>query len=367
MVDCIANPRTVRPAKGLASNPLAGLTACVEAVAIARILLTLRRGATGLARWVALSKSMAPFIASLMVLSVAGLLGACTAPPKADAPSAAAVTASPAAAAPAPPVAAKPPEASAPAPVPAAAPAAPVVDVPRALLAVRNLLDAGEVADAERDLQTILQADPQNKEALSYVRQIREDPQVILGRESSPYRVAAGETLSSIAGRAMKDSQLFFALARYNNIKVPRQLAVGQVIRVPGRPLAPLPSATAQSKPAEATAASKPAETPAPATAVSPAAGTAGVAGPAATASTTPAAGGPPAATLPRARTSAQQVAEFTRTARACGHRQDPCCAVANWDKVLELEPAHSTAKLEKQKEQERIERLRKQGGNPGC
>jgi LysM domain len=319
----------------------------------------------GKARWGAACALAARWgAASAAVCGASLLLGACATPPQPVAPSAAApapVIATAAAPSPSGVTAARPSEAAAPSP-PAAVAAAPApLDVPKTLLAVRNLLDLGEAADAERDLQAVLQAEPQNREALSLLRQIREDPLVILGRESHPYRVAPGETLSSIAGRALKDSLLFYALARYNNIKVPRQVAAGQMIRVPGRALAqPAPSG----RPAgDATAsATKPVDVPASAVKpadITPSSGSA------------PAVAVPPAAasavSAPRSRSNTQLIADFTRTARTCSQRQDPCCAVANWDKVLELDAAHSTAKLEKQKEQDRIERLRKQGGTPGC
>jgi LysM domain len=300
-----------------------------------------------------------------LAVLVAGLLGACAVPPK-PAESALAVTPPAAATSPAPAVAAAPteapapatPAASTPAPATAVAPSAPPLDVPRALAAVRNMLDLGEAADAERELLAILQAEPQNNQAQSLLKQIREDPQVMLGRESYPYRVAAGETLSTIAGRLLRDPLLFYALARYNSIKVPRQLTVGQTIRVPGRasaqgagPGRAAAGGPAASKPADGPAATKPGDATATGTTASP---------------PTPAEAASAAAPV-RTRSHAELIAEFTRTARSCGQRQDPCCAVTNWDKVLELNPAHGTAKLEKQKEQERIERLRKQGGNPGC
>ncbi len=304
-------------------------------------------------------------------LLVAGLLGACAAPTKPPAPTTAVVApAAPAPAAaptatPEPAPNLKPSETAAPSPTPVAVPMPPPVDVPKALAAVRTMLDLGEAADAERDLQTILQAEPQNKEALSLLRQIREDPVAILGRESHPYRVAPGETLSSIAGRALKDSLLFYALARYNNIKVPRQVAAGQMIRVPGRAL--VPSAAGAGAGAGSAVGKPPVDATATGSAAKPAdavaAGTSSAAASTAQASNAAAA----AAVVTRPRSNPQQIADFTRAARTCSQRQDPCCAVVNWDKVLELDAAHNTAKLEKQKEQDRIERLRKQGGNPGC
>jgi LysM repeat protein len=333
------------------------------------------------------------------LLILASVLGACAVPPKVGVPSSGAPPLAASAAAAVPAAAAKPPEPTAVPAAPVVAPAAAPVDMPRALLAVRTLLDAGEAADAERELQVILQAEPQNAQALSYLRQIREDPLVLLGRESHPYRVAAGESLSSIAGRALKDSHLFYALARYNNIKVPRQLAAGQVIRVPGRALAPVAQSpaggtgsgggAASAKPNEAapgapagasggastsTSSGTASGSSSGAPSGSSAAGAPTAGAPTVGATTKPAdaaaaGGGSGAASTAalRPRSNTQLIAEFSRSARSCGQRQEPCCAVANWDKVLELDPAHVTAKLEKQKEQDRIERLRKQNSNPGC
>jgi hypothetical protein len=88
------------------------------------------------------------------------------------------------------------------------------------------------------------------------MRQIKEDPQALLGRESFAYRVQPGESLSRIAQRFLNDLHLFYILARYNNIKVPRNLAGGQMIRVlakarrlrrlpaPAQPTAPRPKTT---------------------------------------------------------------------------------------------------------------------------
>jgi hypothetical protein len=76
---------------------------------------------------------------------------------------------------------------------------------------------------------------PANRLAQSLLKQIQTDPQTLLGREHFNYRVEPGESLSRIAGRFLKDVHLFYALARYNDIKVPRQLQGGQMIKVPGK------------------------------------------------------------------------------------------------------------------------------------
>ena len=103
-----------------------------------------------------------------------------------------------------------------------------------ALSAVDELED-GHEDEARSVLQRALALDPGNKLALSLMRQLGTDPVTLLGRESFSYTVKAGESLSKIAGRFLGDIYLFYGLARYNDIKVPKQVGGGQVIRVPGK------------------------------------------------------------------------------------------------------------------------------------
>ncbi|MCK7513606.1 MAG: LysM peptidoglycan-binding domain-containing protein [Desulfobacterales bacterium] len=67
------------------------------------------------------------------------------------------------------------------------------------------------------------------------------DPVATLGSESFNCTIRAGDTLSRIAGRFLGDIYQFHILARYNDIAFPKQVHVGQVIKVPGK--APPPSA----------------------------------------------------------------------------------------------------------------------------
>jgi hypothetical protein len=250
---------------------------------------------------------------STCVLVGASGLAACavspgTAPPPPPAPSVPAVVVAPPAepAPPAPPV-------ETPAPPPTSAAPMSAQDIQRALLSSMESLQAGQEDAAETELKRVLQAEPNNRQALSLMRQIKDDPIAALGRESFAYRVQPGESLSRIAQRFLNDLQQFYILARYNGIKVPRSLAEGQTIRIPGK--AP-PNM----------AGSSPAPTPAPASAE--------------------AAVDPAAAERQRA----ELIARHTREARGSFAKQDLDAAIRSWEAVLKLDPDNRTAFLEREK-----------------
>lgn len=257
-----------------------------------------------------------------------------------------------------------PPEPAAPG-VPASA-AAQVQAQKEAQAAVEQLED-GHEDEARALLRKAVNLDPNNKLAVSLLRQLNLDPVALFGRESFSYTVKPGESLSRIAGHFMGDIYLFYGLARYNDIKVPKQVAGGQVIRVPGRapaveereparssgkpsskptrpvappvvvPPAPVAPATPAAPAAPAVAASVPAVVPVPPAAepaLAPAVDTA-------------------AAAKAKAKAEAQRqklVEQHTQKARASLARQDLDGAIANWSKVLELDPGNDTARLERQK-----------------
>lgn len=228
---------------------------------------------------------------------------------------------------------------------PAAPPAAPAPaiavpkesEIPGLLAAVRNNLDAGEAAPATAELERVLAFDPQHKVAGSLMRQLRDDPTELYGRESFTYRVQPGDTLASIAQRFMNDRDQFYGLARYNGIDVPRQLQVGQSIRIPGKQPRVMPAPVSPPAPAPAAPpAPPPAPAPAPAPAPTPA--------PAVVA---------PDPRLEQARQQSERkaaIAKWTRQARASMARQDVCGAIAAWNEVLKLDPENRTAALEREK-----------------
>ncbi|HZF79084.1 MAG TPA: LysM domain-containing protein [Rubrivivax sp.] len=215
------------------------------------------------------------------------------------------------------------------------------------------------------ELQRVLQADPQHRLAQSLVRQIKEDPQVLLGREWFSYQVKSGESLSSIAQRFMRDVYLFYSLARYNDIKVPRQLAGGQIIRVPGKaPLpGPAPGPGAPPVAATTTAPVPPVAAPAPQPPPAPAPA------PVATPQPMPAPAPPPPVVTAPAESRQSQIERLQRQARSAFAKQDLAGAIAAWDKVLAIDPDNRTAQLERQKAVDLCKKLNAvtQGAKPAC
>lgn len=122
----------------------------------------------------------------------------------------------------------------------APAPAAPVLSAdaaPREHVArAIALLDAGKADDARISLKTALAKAPKDATALSLMEQIDADPVKLLGDKSETYVVAAGDTMSGLAGRYLDDPLLFFALARYNGLASPNALTVGRSLKIPVRP-----------------------------------------------------------------------------------------------------------------------------------
>jgi tetratricopeptide (TPR) repeat protein len=141
------------------------------------------------------------------------------------------------------------PPVPAPGPEPQAAPTTPPPPLPprqpteaekaaaqnRALQAA-ELLQDGKVTETRLELQRSLKLDPRNVLATTLMRQLDEDPTAILGKEFFLYKVMPGDTLSRIADRVLGDKYMFYAMARYNGITMPRQLQAGQVIKILGKP-----------------------------------------------------------------------------------------------------------------------------------
>jgi tetratricopeptide (TPR) repeat protein len=274
---------------------------------------------------------------------------------------------------------------------PGAAPAAPAVAAPpaapaapaspaaqqqaqRTAQAAIELLEAGNEDQALAELRRALGLDPNNRLAHNLMRQITVDPVATLGRESFPYTVRPSDTLSRISGRFLGDIYAFYILARYNDIKVPKQVAGGQVIRIPGK--APPPGALEREAPPRRA-------DPAPTPAVAP---TAAVVTPAPVPA--PAAPPPPPEPTPGERAVAsadaaqrsgdldralteyrravgldqpsaaakaeqvrrQLVSRHSTNARSAFAKQDLDGAIRNWERVLELDPGNDTARLERQK-----------------
>jgi tetratricopeptide (TPR) repeat protein len=264
------------------------------------------------------------------------------------------------------------------------APAAPTGPVTPALqqqahktaLAAAALLETGNEEQAKAELQRALAIDPNSKLAQSLMRQISADPVATLGRESFSYSVRPGDSLSSIAERFLGDKYQFYLLARYNDIKVPRQVAGGQTLRIPGKGPPPETRAAVKSEPPPE--AKK--EAPPPAVAAVPVA-TRPVAPP----EPTPGeralrsaeaaersgdleralaeyrrAAGMDAPADKAAQLQKRLAGRFAAVARGAFAKQDLDGSIRNWEHVLELEPANDTARLERQRAMSLKEKVKK-------
>ena len=251
-----------------------------------------------------------------------------------------------------------------PTPAPAPLPTGPVTpaaqqQAQKTALAAVGMLEAGREDDARAELQRALAQDPHNKLALNLRRQIEADPATALGRESFSYTVRPNESLSMIAGRYLGDIYAFYILARYNNIAVPRQVAGGQTLRIPGK--APPPTTVAREAPRPEPVATPP--IPAVATPAPPAEPTAGQramrAGEAAEKRAQldeayqqyarAANLNEPGASAKADQLRKQLVQQHSRAARTAIAKQDLDGAIRSWDRVLVVDPGNDTAKLERQ------------------
>jgi Tfp pilus assembly protein PilF len=122
-------------------------------------------------------------------------------------------------------------------PRPAAAPAvAPGLPPAERLSQAIEFLDQGQAVAARAELQAILAARPDDTRADHLMREIDEDPRVLLGSRSYAYTVRPGESMSALAERFLGDPLMFYALARYNGIAAPADLTAGRVLMIPGVP-----------------------------------------------------------------------------------------------------------------------------------
>jgi len=267
------------------------------------------------------------------------------------------------ASAPPPPPAPAPVVEAPPAPAPEPAPPPPpVLTGPEAKARAQTLirqsydsLNDGDEARARADLQEAIKLDPDSKQAACLMKGITADPVTTLGRESTPYTVRPGETMGRIAQRALGDLCEFYLLARYNQIKVPKQLAAGQTLRIPGKVALAAPDAAPArpgadklpdvAAPTTAPPATPPAAPPVPPPAAEPV--------PPREA---------PAAVKPVTTSPAKNQAlidTYQRNAQAAFRRQDLATAIAEWDKVLALDPGNELAKARRQEALELDRRIK--------
>lgn len=222
--------------------------------------------------------------------------------------------------------------------MPAPGPAA-QKEIFKILQQARVLLNDGEEDKARAELDCVQQLEPENKQLVCLQRGLNVDLSSAQAGDSTPYTVRSGETLGSIAQRFLGDSCEFYMLARFNKIKTPKQLPVGQTIRLPGRinvavpPPPPPPPATTETRAKPPQAAPKPPEPPPPAEVVKK------------------------PEPSPEARRA--EVERLYRRGVDEYRRQNLAAAINAYDAVLAIDPNHGGARFGRQQAVELQEKLR--------
>ena len=216
-------------------------------------------------------------------------------------------------------------------------------EVLRILQQTRIWLNDGEEDKSRVELDCAIQLEPDNKQAACLLRGINTDMSSAQAGDSTPYIVRPGETLGSIAQRFLGDSCEFYLLSRFNKLKYPKQLAVGQTIRLPGRinvaaPPPPPPPAAAG--------------TPAPAAPV--------VVKPAPVVATPKVEAPPPPEVKKPEPDRSAEVARLYRRGQEEYRRQNLAAAINAYDGVLAIDPNHSGARVGRQQAFELQEKLRR-------
>lgn len=112
-----------------------------------------------------------------------------------------------------------------------------------------DLLMHGDQAGAQKRLKAILKREPMNANARLLDDSIDRNPKDLLGPQSHPYTVVAGDTMVSLAERFLGNRLKAYQLLRYNGLKAPAVLSAGQVVRIPGEPPRPEPARRTEAAP----------------------------------------------------------------------------------------------------------------------
>ena len=141
--------------------------------------------------------------------------------------------------------------------------AAPVAGTASEIDAALMLLNQGDERGAGQRIKAVLKRDPMNASARVLSDSIARDPVELLGPDNFAYAVRQGDTITGLAERFLGNRLKSYQLARYNGLKSPVTLTVGQTLRIPAeqpraepvrrpeplpaRPSPPLPAARAPS------------------------------------------------------------------------------------------------------------------------
>jgi hypothetical protein len=211
-----------------------------------------------------------------------------------------------------------------------------------------ELLQNGEEAAAKSLLERTLQLDPANEMAHKLMDQIKADPQRELGAVYFRYTVRPEDSLSKLAQRFLNDRYRFYILAKYNDLRVPNKLEIGQVVKIPGKEPPPAPLSIHPPRPTEP-----------PAHAVEPPPRP--VEPPPRPAEPPPRAAEPPPAPGPADK--GPIIRRLSREAEVCYQRdRNLDCAIEKWGQVLAIDPDNQLVKLKRERAIALKEQLHRDG-----
>ncbi len=235
----------------------------------------------------------------------------------------------------APPVVPTPTPVATPAPVQKLSPAEAHAQSAKLALDAMELLQNGDEPGARNVLDSAILLDASNEVARKLLDQIKADPQKELGTQFFRYAVKSEDTLSKLAQRFLGDRYRFYILAKYNDLRVPNKLEVGQVIKIPGREPPPVPVVA----PPPVKAPEVPARPPE--TQAHP----------------------PEAAPKQKVEDKDTSIRRLNRQAEVCYQRdRDLDCAIQKWGQVLELDPNNQLVKLKRERAIALREQLNRDG-----
>jgi len=203
-------------------------------------------------------------------------------------------------------------------PVASSSPAAPMDATARAALLQHalDLLQNGDAKNADVALHAYLKDVPDSKAAAYLIAQIEKPLSDLFPADSFTIKLSHNDSLSTLAKTYLGDSLSFYGLARYNDIPVPGKISEGQTIRIPRTAV----SLQALARITAAAAAAPPA-------------------------SSVPAVSTPSKSAKP-ADTSRKLADLYYERGLVAFQHQDLNTAIADWDKVLAIDPTHKDAQL---------------------
>jgi Tfp pilus assembly protein PilF len=201
-------------------------------------------------------------------------------------------------------------------PVAPSTPAAPMDATARAALLQHalDLLQNGDAKNADVALHTYLKDVPDSKAAAYLISQIEKPLSDLFPADSFTIKLSRNDSLSSLAKIYLGDSLSFYGLARYNDIPVPGKISEGQTIRIPR-------TAVSLQALARITAAAAAAASAVPAVST-------------------------PSKSAKSADNSRKLADLYYERGLVAFQHQDLNTAIADWDKVLAIDPNHKDAQL---------------------